>query len=119
MGAMRLRLELEGADEAVLAEVPGARLDGDRAVVEIDVPDDLPEDERAAWFAAIVGASRPEAAIDWWIDRVARRPNGARSRDVYADPLYHRPNFLALLDALRLQPDDELLEIGCGGGAFL
>ena len=121
MGRMRLRLELDGADESVLAEVAaaGARLEGDRVIVDVDVPADLPEDERAAWFAAIVGAARPDAAIDWWIDRVARRPNGPRSRETYADPLYHRPNFLALFDALRLQPDDELLEIGCGGGAYL
>ena len=117
---MRLRLELEGADEAVLAELgDAARLEDGQVVVEIDVPDELPEEERAAWFAAIVGAASPEAAIDWWVDRVARRPSGPHSRQVYADPLYHRPNFLALLDALRLQPDDELLEIGCGGGAFL
>jgi SAM-dependent methyltransferase len=120
MAPMRLRLELEGADESILAEVgERARLEDGRAVVEVDVPDELPEDERAAWFAAIVGAASPEAAIDWWVDRVARRPHGARSREVYADPLYHRPNFLALLDALQLREDDELLEIGCGGGAFL
>src|SRR3954449_8815396 len=114
MEAMRLRLELDGADEGVLAEVPVAtRRDDGRVVVEIDVPDELPEEERAAWFAAIVGAASPDAAIDWWVDRVARRPFGPHSREVYADPLYHRPNFLALLDALRLQPNDELLEIGC------
>jgi SAM-dependent methyltransferase len=117
---MRLRLELGGADETVLAEVgDSARLEDGRVVVEIDVPDDLPEEERGAWFAALVGAASPEAAIDWWVDRVARRPFGPNSRRVYADPLYHRPNFLALLEALRLQSDDELLEIGCGGGAVL
>ena len=120
MAAMRLRLELQGADEAMLAELgDAARLEDGRIVVEIEVPEELPEDERGAWFAAILGAASPEAAIDWWVDRVARRPFGPRSRSVYADPLYHRPNFLALLEALRLRPDDELVEIGCGGGAFL
>jgi SAM-dependent methyltransferase len=120
MEAMKLRLELDGADEAVLAAAgETARLEDGRVVVEIDVPDELPAEERPAWFAAIVGAASPAAAIDWWVDRVARRPFGPRSREVYADPTYHRPNFLALLDALELRPDDELLEIGCGGGAFL
>jgi ubiquinone/menaquinone biosynthesis C-methylase UbiE len=33
--------------------------------------------------------------------------------------LYHRPNFKAILAVLGLRPDDNLLEVGCGGGAFL
>src|SRR3954454_13903737 len=112
MEAMRLRLELDGAGEGVLADGrDAARLEGGRVVVEIDVPAQLPEEERGAWFAAIVGHAAPEAAIDWWVDRLARRPFGPHSRQVYADPIYHRPNFLALLDALGLRPDDELLEI--------
>src|SRR2546422_10577070 len=41
------------------------------------------------------------------------------ARDGYRDPTHHRPNFLAILSALRLKSDDYLLEIGCGGGAFL
>jgi len=35
------------------------------------------------------------------------------------DPVYHRPNFLAILEVLNLKADDNLVEIGCGGGAFL
>jgi ubiquinone/menaquinone biosynthesis C-methylase UbiE len=56
---------------------------------------------------------------DWLTDRLARRPSGVLSRDGYRDPTHHRPNFLAILSALRLKSDDYLLEIGCGGGAFL
>ena len=43
MEAMRLRLELDGAVDAVLGEVgDAARLEDGRVVVEIDVPDELP-----------------------------------------------------------------------------
>ena len=31
----------------------------------------------------------------------------------------HRPGFALVLDALALGPGDHLLELGCGGGAFL
>lgn len=37
----------------------------------------------------------------------------------YRDPIYHYPNFRVLLAELRLQPNDYLLEVGCGGGALL
>src|SRR5439155_26951158 len=56
---------------------------------------------------------------DWITDRRARRPSGAMSRDVYKNPTHHWPNFLAILDVLALSPRDYLLEVGCGGGAFL
>lgn len=52
-------------------------------------------------------------------DKRARKPSGLESRQTYRDPVYHRPNFLAILDYLELERKDYLLEVGCGGGAFL
>lgn len=80
--------------------------------------------ELAGWFAGAVAApllraTTPVGLGDWLTDRQARRPSGARSRAVYADPLYHWPNFRALLAELALGPGDHLLEVGCGGGALL
>jgi SAM-dependent methyltransferase len=80
--------------------------------------------ERLGWFASgvlppMIRATAPLGFGDWWTDRVARRPSGASSRKNYADPLYHRPNFLLILDRLHLTANDRLLEVGCGGGAFL
>jgi SAM-dependent methyltransferase len=81
-------------------------------------------DELLGWFAGEVAApllrsTGPAALGDWLTDRQARRPSGRRAREVYRDPLFHRPNFAVLLDLLALQPEDVLLEVGCGGGAFL
>ena len=56
---------------------------------------------------------------DWLTDRVARRPAGARAREVYGAEDVHDFARRAILDALRLGPGDRLLEIGCGGGALL
>jgi ubiquinone/menaquinone biosynthesis C-methylase UbiE len=80
--------------------------------------------ELTGWFAGEVVApliQTMESARfgDWITDRNARRPSGARARATYKDPLYHRPNFLAILNILQLRPTDYLLEVGCGGGAFL
>jgi SAM-dependent methyltransferase len=61
----------------------------------------------------------PRRLGDWITDRRARRPSGAQARATYRDPLYHRPNFKAILMVLGLRHDDYLLEVGCGGGAFL
>jgi ubiquinone/menaquinone biosynthesis C-methylase UbiE len=81
-------------------------------------------DEIAGWFAGEVGAPllhalAPKRLGDWITDRRARRPSGPQSRATYRDPLYHRPNFRVILNVLGLTKDDYLLEVGCGGGAFL
>jgi SAM-dependent methyltransferase len=81
-------------------------------------------EEAAGWVASAVlapflRAAAPAALGDWVTDRFARRPFGSRSRAVYTDPTFHRPNFALLLEVLELGPRDRLLEVGCGGGAFL
>jgi SAM-dependent methyltransferase len=60
-----------------------------------------------------------DAFQDWLTDRVARRPAGARAREVYGAEDVHDFARRAILAALRLGPGDRLLEIGCGGGALL
>jgi SAM-dependent methyltransferase len=61
----------------------------------------------------------PTVFGDWIVEHQARRPSGADSSASYRDPTYHWPNFLMILDRLRLTPADRLLEVACGGGAFL
>jgi len=80
--------------------------------------------ELLGWFAsevaaALLAATGPSRLGDWITDRRARRPSGRQARQTYRDPLYHRPNFKAILKVLELGPSDHLLEVGCGGGAFL
>lgn len=80
--------------------------------------------EMSGWFAQQVAAplleaTAPQALGDWVTDRRARRPSGAAARESYRDPVYHRPNFKLILHTLQLRPDDQLLEVGCGGGEFL
>lgn len=82
------------------------------------------DQELLGWFvgevvAPLLSASAPARLGDWITDRWARRPSGESSRKTYADPVYHWPNFFAILDVLKLGLDDNLVEIGCGGGAFL
>jgi SAM-dependent methyltransferase len=81
-------------------------------------------DELAGWFAGevaapLLAATSPSVFGDWLTDRRARRPTGDQARATYADPLFHRPNFIVLLELLALRAEDVLLEVGCGGGAFL
>ncbi|MGB6500735.1 MAG: methyltransferase domain-containing protein [Thermoplasmata archaeon] len=80
--------------------------------------------EMASWFggailAPVFRAMSPAMIGDWLTDRTVRRPSGAAARKIYADPLFHWPNFLLILERLALRPDDRLLEVGCGGGAFI
>jgi SAM-dependent methyltransferase len=80
--------------------------------------------ELTGWFATEVAApllraTSPLAFGDWFTDRRARRPSGVRAAATYRDPLYHWPSFRVMLAELALQPTDYLLDVGCGGGAFL
>ncbi len=80
--------------------------------------------ELAGWFAGqllapLLSASSPGAFGDWFTDRRARRPSGPAARATYLHPLYHLPNFRVILAELALTRDDVLLDVGCGGGAFL
>jgi SAM-dependent methyltransferase len=100
---------------------------GTRVTLEHSVPSGVLGDqgeELAGWFASEVAAPffravTPSRLGDWITDRRARRPSGPQARATYRDPLYHRPNFKVILNVLGLTPDDYLLEVGCGGGAFL
>jgi SAM-dependent methyltransferase len=76
----------------------------------------LDDEDEAAWRAS----GLPAAALeDWLTDRVARRPTGARARDVYGAEDVHDFARRAILGALALGPGDRLLEVGCGGGLLL
>jgi SAM-dependent methyltransferase len=117
------------ADELALAGLEGVEPKiepvegGTRVTLELRPDLELIGDggrELAGWLVSLAArAASPEALGDWVTDRRARRPGGAWAREVYADPTYHWPNFLAILAELSLAPDDALLEVGCGGGAFL
>lgn len=61
----------------------------------------------------------PSAFGEWVMDQQARRPSGESALATYRDPVYHWPSFLLILDRLQLTGRDRLLEVGCGGGAFL
>lgn len=52
-------------------------------------------------------------------DRVARRPSGRKARTTYGADDAHSFLWPPVLEALDLGPEDRLLDVGCGGGAFL
>lgn len=60
-----------------------------------------------------------ERWVDLQVDRRARRPWGKRARATYGSPTVHDFLWPQLLEALQLEQDDRLLDVGCGGGAFL
>lgn len=81
--------------------------------------DDLADWGVGTLVPAVLHELAPSALGDWITDRKARRPSGEGSSTVYRDPTYHWPNFLHILDRIHLSSSDHLLEVGCGGGAFL
>jgi ubiquinone/menaquinone biosynthesis C-methylase UbiE len=54
-----------------------------------------------------------------FFDVTAQRPSGWLGRLMYRHPLGHYGFFQVALARLQLQPEDLLLEIGCGGGVLL
>src|SRR4051812_30793687 len=57
--------------------------------------------------------------VDRKVDRMARKPWGRAARTTYGAADSHSFLWPGLLDALALTKDDRLLDVGCGGGAFL
>jgi SAM-dependent methyltransferase len=114
---LETRFEPIGAGTRITVELRG----WDEAMESVVGPD---ERERVAWFAEHVAARLAEAGASdalagWMTDRIARRPSGARAREIYRDPEDHKAGFRAVLDALAPGPDDHLLELACGGGVLL
>ncbi|PID78234.1 MAG: methyltransferase type 11 [Deltaproteobacteria bacterium] len=54
-----------------------------------------------------------------FIDRTARKPSGQTSRCAYTNPRGHYSSFRIILNLLALKPEDQYMEIGCGGGILL
>jgi SAM-dependent methyltransferase len=76
----------------------------------------LGDDDLAAWEASGLPA---DEFVDWLTDRVARRPAGRRAREVYGAEDVHAFARRAILAVLDLRPEDQLLDVGCGGGLLL
>jgi ubiquinone/menaquinone biosynthesis C-methylase UbiE len=66
----------------------------------------------------VVGRFR-EWRVDRMTDRIARRPHGRRARATYGADDAHSFLWEPVLEALALGPGDRLLDVACGGGAFL
>ena len=60
-----------------------------------------------------------EWRVDRAADRIARRPHGRKARETYGADDAHSFLWPPVLDALELSAGDRLLDVGCGGGAFL
>lgn len=104
-----------------------ARAGGCRIEVEQRGTDRLFAEDPVEWTGWVTSAVvapflrsiAPSTFGDWLTDRRARRPSGPEARAMYADPIFHRPNFRLLLETLHPGPADRVLEVGCGGGALL
>ncbi len=103
------------------------RADGTMVSLSVDGWRDMLEESDSGWIDWTAGTLLPRVLEeltphrlgDWMTDRAARRPTGESAVSNYRDPQYHWPNFLRILDLIQLTATDRLLEVACGGGAFL
>lgn len=113
--ACRMRLTISPRESG-----SGVRLEVTQGSTSLGLSgDDLTEWTAASVIAPVIAAWTPPAVGEWLTDVRARRPSGISARATYGDPTYHWPNFLLILDRIALGPSDRLLEVACGGGAFL
>jgi SAM-dependent methyltransferase len=115
-----IRFEPAGTSTRITLEHAGFG----RPIEEFSGGEAMGSAELVGWFVdAAAGPSLAAASTsglgDWLVNRFARRPAGARARTTYANPTEHRPGFAATLQGLSLGAEDHLLELGCGGGAFM
>jgi len=87
-----------------------------QSVAEVLTNLGLEHEDLVAWQQSGLGS---DAFEDWVTDRVARRPEGRRAREVYGADDVHDFARRAILEALTLRRDDHLLDVGCGGGLLL
>ncbi len=100
---------------------------GTKLELETDAPDLLLGGRGLSlsdWFvdeviAGVVASLAPRRYSEWLTARKAGRPSGEEAKTTYRDPMFHRPNFKLILHRLALTKADHLVEVGCGGGAFL
>ncbi len=85
----------------------------------ISGPEELTGWFASSFFSSLFQSMTPLELGDWITDRRARRPSGEGSRNVYRNPLYHYPGFKVISSLLELTASDYLLDVCCGGGAFL
>lgn len=65
-------------------------------------------------------AGHPKRTLgDIVTDSFARRPSGWLARRIYRRATAHQAGFQHALSAAPVGPDDRVLDVGCGGGAFL
>jgi len=111
---LRVRCEADGTGTEIIVEHTGGT--GVRGAPR--------EEDELGWVASevitpLLLAIAPARLTEWSDDRWGRRPSGPTSKAFWKEPVYHLPGYEAILEGLALQKGDVLLEVGCGGGAFL
>ena len=67
---------------------------------------------------ALDDSAKPKLG-DTFTDVIARRPAGWIGRGLYRHASAHRRGFELTMEAVPVGPGDHVLDLGCGGGAFL
>ena len=60
-----------------------------------------------------------DKSMQTFFDVTARKPSGWLGKLMYRNPVGHYGFFRVAIEELQLQPEDDFLEVGCGGGVLL